>query len=57
MVRDHGNHNSRHLDRVVYMAIYGMPAFDNIDSTQNQRKGIELSFLVILYRFFWISVF
>ena len=52
MVRDHGNHNSCHLDRVVYVAIYGVPAFDNIDSTRNQRKDIELSFLVILYRFF-----
>ena len=66
MVRDHGNHNSRHLDRVVYMAIYGIdimydiyvygvPAFDNISihsiSTRNQRKYIELSFYVILYMF------
>ena len=35
MVRDHGNHKSRHLDRVDYslnMAIYGVPAFDNFDS-------------------------
>ena len=54
MLRDHGNHNSRHLDRVVYMAIYGVPAFDNIDSQYfepESKKDIELSFLVILYRF------
>ena len=32
MVCDHGNHKSRHLDRVAYMAIYGVPVFDNFDS-------------------------
>ena len=45
MVSDHGNHKSRHLDRVAYMAICGVAAFDNFDSLQYKRKLSSIPFL------------
>ena len=31
VLSDHVNHKSRHLDRVAYMAIYGVLAFDKLN--------------------------